>query len=520
MKNYLTRPLISKPGIQRDGTPFASQSCIDGQWCRFYMGRPRKIGGYTLIDIGNSEIIRSQFAVPKPSSIDDYLGRASSITYNNFNFNGIGLGEVDRTPAGYIPNVNNVWDMDLFTTTVPTLNRFIVASAIPNGNDISNSVNGNIYYGNTNDNLQLVQIIGTDTFPVQVSGGVCFSSPVMIAYGNDGFVRWSNAGDITTWDPINNIIIDNTKVIQMYRSRGGTNPQLLAWTLGSLLNLTYIPGGTAGTFAVSTIQDNITVISPNSIIQYNQQFFWIGIDQFYFFNGIVQRLDNSMSTDWFFQNVNLAQRSKIWGMVVPRYKELWWFYPRGNSIECNACIIYNTDLNVWYDSFITRASGLSTSIFPYPLMADSQKDAVPSGRGIVNNYGLWMHEFGVDQVILGINYSINSFYESHIMTLFGENPVNNRLLRTRRIEPDFAQVGNMSVTINNRMFPSDSLSNGQIIQTGPLSFGPDTQKVDTVTSQGRLVSYVFSSNEVGGNYQGGQTLIDYEIGDMKPGGNL
>jgi hypothetical protein len=342
----------------------------------------------------------------------------------------------------------------------------------------------------------------------------------MVAYGNDGFMQWSNAGDITTWDPANNIIIDNTKIIQMYRTRGGTSPQLLAWTLSSLLNLTYVADGDAGTFSVSTIQDNITVMSPDSIIQYNQQFFWIGIDQFYFFNGIVQRLENSMSSDWFFQNVNLQQRSKVWGMVVPRYKELWWFYPRGeNQIECNACIIYNTELNVWYDSTINRASGLSTSIFPFPLMADSVQESVPSGRGLVNNYGLWMHEYGVDIVNSGLNYAINSQYETHIHTLFENNPEQNRLIRTRRIEPDFAQEGDMTVTINNRMFPSDTLENGQIIQSGPYTFSPDTQKIDADGNQGRLVSFVFKSNIRGGNYQAGQCLLDYEIGDVQPGSN-
>lgn len=524
MKNYITRPLISKPGIQRDGTPFASQSCIDGQWCRFYMGRPRKIGGYKLIDIGNDEIIRSLFGVPKPNSIDAYIGRASSISYNNFDFNGNGGGEISRTPISYFPDVNNIWDMDLFSTTVPSLTSFIVASAIPNGDDLSNTVNGNVYYGDVSNNLPLTQIIGTDLNPVQVSGGIVFSSPVMVAYGNDGFVRWSFPGNITSWNPLDNVIIDNTKVIQMYRTRGGTAPQLLAWTLGSLLNLTYVPDDMAGTFSVSTIQDNITVMSVESIIQYNQQFFWIGIDQFYFFNGIVQRLENSMSTDWFFQNINLTQRSKVWGMAIPRYKELWWFYPRNipgqpPQEECNAAIIYNTELNVWYDSFITRSSGLSSSIFPLPLMADSTREPVPSGRGIVSNFGLWMHEFGVDQVISDIPFAIDSFYESHIMTLFESNPENNRLLRTRRVEPDFAQNGNMNVTVNNRMFASDTIQNGQIIQAGPYPFTPDTQKVDNINSQGRLVSYVFDSNVIGGNYQAGQTLIDYEIGDMKPGGN-
>jgi hypothetical protein len=519
MKNYITRPLLSKPGIQRDGTNFASDSYIDGQWCRFYMGRPRKIGGYKLIDIGNKEIIRSLFGVPKPNSIDTYLGRESSISYNNFDFNGDAGGEVDRTPLSYEAVPNNVWDMDLFTTAEPELVSYIVASAIPNGDDISNRDNGNIYYGDTQNNLPLVQINDTDENPVQVSGGIVFSSPVMIAYGNDGFMQWSNLGDIETWDPGNNLIIDNTKVVQMYRTRGGSTPQLLAWTLGSLISLTFVPGGEAGTFSKSTIEDSITVMSVNSIIQYNQQFFWIGIDQFYFFNGIVQKLDNSMSTDWFFQHVNLNQRSKVWGMAIPRFKELWWFYPRDGAIECNACIIYNTELNVWYDSLKNRAAGLSPGIFPLPLMSDSSLESIPSGRGFVNNYGLWMHEYGFDKIVSNVAYAVDSFFETHIMTLFSDNPENNRLIRTRRIEPDFNQIGNMTVTVNNRMFASDTLANGQTIQTGPISFNGNTQKIDDVDSQGRLVSYVFRSNEVGGVYQAGQTLLDYEIGDVKPGSN-
>jgi hypothetical protein len=527
MKNYIVRPLISKAGIQRDGTPYASQSYIDGQWCRFYMGRPRKIGGYKLIDIGNNEIIRSLFGVNKPNSLNVYLGRQSTLRYNNFDFNGVGSGEVDRTPVGYVPNVNNIWDMDLFTTAAPDLASFIVASAIPNGDDISNVENGNVYYGNINDNLPLVQIIGTDSNPVQVSGGVVFCSPVMIAYGNDGFIRWSKPGDITMWDPTDNTLISNTKIIQMYRTLGGANPQLLVWTLGSVIRVTYIPDSGSGTFSYSTIREDISVMSPESIIQHEQQFFWIGTNQFYLFNGLVVTLPNSMSTDFFFQNINLQQRSKVFGVVVgfSDYKELWWFYPRNipgqpPQEECNAVIMYNPAANVWSDSLISRAAGLEAGIFPFPLMSDSKLESVPSGRGVVNNYGLWMHEYGFDKVISDIPYAINSFFETHMMTLFDENPENNRLLRTRRIEPDFKQIGNMTVTVNNRMFPSDTVENGQIIQVGPITFNGDTQKIDTVACQGRLVSYVFTSNEVGGTYQAGQTLIDYEFGDMKPGSNV
>lgn len=526
MKNYIVRPLTSRPGIQRDGTQFASQSYIDGQWCRFYMGRPRKMGGYELIDPGNTEIIRSLFGVAKPNSIDLYLGRASSLSYNHFDLNGNGTGEIDRTPVGYTPNPNNVWDFDLFTNT--NGKYYIIAAAIANGNDVSNTTPGNVYYGDINSNTPLIPVKDAPGGnPITTSGGVVFSSPLLIVFGNDGVIRWSNPGDITSWPSSNYSAISNTKIIQAYRTRGSTTPQILCWTLSSLINVTYIVTGTPptaiATFAATTIQDDITVMSPNSIVQYNQQFFWIGIDQFYVFNGIVQRLDNSMSSDWFFNNVNLQQRSKIWGMVIPRYKEIWWFYPRNpddpnapRATECNAVVIYNTELGVWYDSMISRAAGLSPSIFSNPLMSDSALESVDSGHGVSQGYGIWEHEVGVDKFIGGQNLAINSYFETSILTLFENNPDSNRLIRSRRIEPDFSQTGDITVTVNNRMFASDTIANGNLLQTGPFTFNGNTRKVDDVTSQGRLVSFVFQSNVAGGFYQGGQTLLDYEIGDVNP----
>lgn len=525
MKNYIVKPLLSKPGIQRDGTPFASEYYIDSQWVRFYMGKPRKIGGYKLIDAGNNKIVSSLFAVPKENSVDLYIGRSSSLNFINLDFNGNGSGEVNRTPTNYVENIDNVWDFDLFTnaSNTNTSNSFIVASSIPNGNDVNNTTNGNLYYGDINRATRLTQIFNSDKNPIQVSGGIVFAPPVMIAFGNNGLIRWSALGDITSWPNEYNLVIANTKIIQAYRTRGSTAPQILCWTLNSLINVTYSPTVVDDTdipgFASSTIQDNITVISPNSIVEYNQQFFWIGIDQFYFFNGIVQRLDNSMSTDWFFQYLNYKRRAKIWGMTIPRYKEIWWFYPRkkdpanpkDDPQECNAVIIYNTELNVWYDSVISRASGVSPGIFPLPIMSDSDIN-IPSSK----NYGIWMHEFGVDKQIGTTILAIDSFFETEMFTLFENNPENNRLIRSRRIEPDFAQIGEMTVTVNNRMFPSDTLLNGKLLQSGPYSFNGDTQKIDYVNSQGRLVSFVFDSNVVGGAYQAGKTLLDYEVGDVRP----
>lgn len=515
VKTYIVKPLVGKPGIQRDGTRFASQSYIDGQWCRFYMNRPRKIGGYKLIDAGNSEIITSLYGVSKSNSADLYLGRASNLRFNNFTANGEGEGEVDRTPTTYLTDFpdpeqrkNITWSFDLYTIQDDTL---IVAAAIENRNDINNKNLGYIYYGSINDNLPLVKLASEDG-NIRCSGGILFLAPILIAYGEQGTIQFSDPGGNINdgWD--NFQVIANTKIIQAYNVRG-SNGSFIAWTTTSVVTGTLDISGSDPRFITSTIQDNITVISPESIIQYNQQFFWMGVNKFYYYNGIVQVLDNDMSYNYIFNNIDLTHRTKVFGIVIPDYDELWWFYVSKSSSngECDSAAIYNMKLAVWYDSKIDRSCGLSPGVLPLPVLCSSKIEDTSLGRGVTNTYPLWLHEYGVDKEIGNIKLAIDSYYETPFYTLFQNDAANNRLLRNRRIEPDFVQTGNMTVTVNNRMFPKDTP-----ISAGPYPFSDSTTKIDDVVSQGRFVSFIFRSNEAGGGYQAGQPLLDYQAGDVNP----
>lgn len=67
---------------------------------------------------------------------------------------------------------------------------------------------------------------------------------------------------------------------------------------------------------------------------------------------------------------------------------------------------------------------------------------------------------------------------------------------------------------HNKMWAADYY-NGNILVDGPYTFDRNTRYVDTA-SQGRLVALKFESNEVGGFFQGGKTLYDWEVGDVNP----
>ena len=94
------------PGIQRDGTQFASGTYVDGQWVRFQYGRPRKIAGYNGAFLNASGISRGMIM-----SAQDGLNYVIS-GYNNGierwttdNDDAVGFGPTPIEPSGSIATV-------------------------------------------------------------------------------------------------------------------------------------------------------------------------------------------------------------------------------------------------------------------------------------------------------------------------------------------------------------------------------------------------------------------------------
>jgi hypothetical protein len=526
--------LDSEPGIQRDGTQLNSKSYVDGQWVRFYDGKPLKIGGYRMIDTGSNAIIRTIFNYDnqiRPNSADVYIGRHNFVGYINFNLNGVSTsGEVNRTPANYIADNSNLWSFDVFSNTTSPENPSIVAHVAPNANDSSNTTQGPIYYGNATDDLPFTNVLDDSGNPVLVSGGIVFLPPLLIAYDNNGLIRWCNPGILSGpgsgWST-NRQNIANNKIIKILISRGSSGPQLLAWTSNSIISLTLLTDQDGNiSFNAVTIDNRITVMSPLSIVGFNSQFFWIGDKKFYYFNGIVRTLKNKTNSQFFFQSVNLSQRSKVFAQIIEPGTgdtELWFHFPRisadsPNPIENTHAVVFNTDpeKNFWFDCKIARTAAAQGGIFPLPIMADSNL--------VNNNYPLWMHETGVDKIFAlptnpptpippGQIVSIYFSCETHLLNFFEGNPNNNRAMRITRIEPDARMNGSMNITVRNRFFPFDIP-----IDNGPYTFDLNTKKIDAVNSQGRLSSFKLESDEIGADFHMGKMLLNYNVGDVRSSG--
>ena len=224
---------------------------------------------------------------------------------------------------------------------------------------------------------------------VSVSGGVVSLHPYLFVYGNNGQIRNCAAGNFNDWvsADANEANMATGKIVKGLPVRGGSNsPSGLFWSLDSLIRVSYNPtsntvGGTSVTqfWRYDVISSQSSMLSSQSVIEYDGIYYWVGVYRFLLYNGVVKEIPNSMNQNFFFDNLNYAQRQKVYATKVPRFGEIWWFYPRGNSTECNDCIIYNVRENVWYDAGTAlgarRSAGYFSQVFRFPVNAGVEINA-------------------------------------------------------------------------------------------------------------------------------------------------
>jgi hypothetical protein len=218
---------------------------------------------------------------------------------------------------------------------------------------------------------------------VSVSGGVVVLHPYVFVYGNNGLIKNCAAGNPNDWVSAdsNETNVAATKIVKGLPVRGGSNaPSGLFWSLDSLIRVSYNPttitvGGTPQTFywRYDLISSQSSILSSQSVIEYDGIYYWVGVDRFLLYNGVVKEIPNTFNQNYFFDNLNYEQRQKVYATKVPRFGEIWWFFPSGTSTECNDCVIYNIRENCWYDLGqalgARRSAGFFSQVFHYPINA-------------------------------------------------------------------------------------------------------------------------------------------------------
>jgi len=529
--------LKSKPGIKRDGTRFEGDYYVDGQWVRFQRGLPRKIGGYRQINNYIGGVVRQFYTQALNNLVYTHVGHSQGIQAFTIDQFGNTSAPTDRTPLGFTANSQYQWNFDSMFDSAGA-STILLANGTLTLDDISNGTEKPVYYGDIYGSAPLQQLVDPTTGEqIETCGNIVVLHPYLFLLCKNGYVRWSDVNDpqnFSTGDA-GDAYISSSKLIKGLPLRGGgQSPAGLFWTLDSLIRCTYTGG--IDVFRFDTVTASTSVLATNSIIEYDGIYFWIGLDRFLMYNGVVREVENNMNINYFFDGLNFQAANKIFAYKVPRFGEIWWCYPRGTATECTHAIIYNVRENTWYDCELPnggRSAGIYAQVYQSPLLAGLEPIQPPtSGLRITQNdnsritqdgdfrvtdtgytsYKIWQHEYGVDQIDGSAINAIQSYFETGDISLLTADEPKNRAIRIEMIEPDFVQSGDMSVQITGRINARAPEVRGPVKIFPAVATEPYEQQV-FFKEQRRELRFRFESNTVGGDYQMGQVVVHVEVAD-------
>lgn len=511
-ENYKIYPLRAESGIKKDGTTTQGNNWNNGQWTRFYQGLPRSMPGYRSMTQSYPGPSRGLFVNQNGSGyLDIFSGSSDALSVGQFTTSGFGSGVVDITPSGFAASPNNVWQMDSFFNSNGGGEISLVAHAAPNLSDISSDTATQVYYGDITAAVPLVGAEDDSSSPFLVSGGIVCLHPYVVAYGSLGQVSWSDVNDPSIFPVANAANPTSDKIVKGLSIRGGSaSPSCLLWSTTSIIQMSFIGGDVVWNFQV--LSDQSSILSSSGPVEMDGIYYWPGIDRFLTFNGVLRELPNEINSDFFYSNLNFAQRQKVFGFKVPRWGEIWWCFPMADSVECNHAVIYNVRENTWYDTPLP-ADGRSAAYFAqawqYPVLSGA--------TSYQNGFNLWQSEYGTDEVV-GTNVNaIESFIESPDISLIGGGigpgvvvePQDNAWTELVKFEQDFLMGPSLVITVIGREFMMDE---DTILDSRTITQTPTNNRYDLQVQQ-RYIRWKVSSNAQGGYFVFGQPMFYFRSGD-------
>jgi len=503
--------LKTNPGIKRDGTVFEGDYYVDGEWVRFQRGLPRKIGGMRSITTWLNEPSRGLHTYSKNNFIFCHSGSENYLSRFTLDANNNPSVITDRSPAALISPGNNQWMFDVMFSSVSVSNQ-LIAHVTNDLDNIVSSAPGYIYQGDLTGTAPLTAV----TLPAGINpnGGIVVLHPYLFYYGENGIVGFSAAGkpgDLTGAGS-GQARVTGQKVVKgmPLRAGAGSAPAGLFWSYDSLIRVSFTGGATV--FQFDTISTETSILSKNSVIEYDGIYYWIGVDRFLSFNGVVREVPNTMNFNWFFDNLNQSQREKVFSVKFPRFGEIWWCFPFGDATECTHAIIYNIRENTWYDTVLPangRTAGSFSQLYAAPIMTSATSSLSTEGDSI---YNVWRHEVGLDSVEgTFVNPILSKFETSDISLAVMNN--QNRKLKISAIEPDFVQKGDMTVTVTGRANARAKNEDSNVVTFPENAEELPSKQIVMMKEQRRELRLKFQSNTLGGDYQMGQVLLHVEPGD-------
>lgn len=322
--------------------------------------------------------------------------------------------------------------------------------------------------------------------PTNNTGIFVTEDKILVALGAGGDkmrVEWCDRDGITTWTPSDQntaggrTLTGGSEILFGMRTRAGN----LLFTDASVWSMIPLVG--QDVFGFNQVAAGAAgIIGPRAAADVNGAAFWMGVGDFYQYDGVVRPIRNSKDIRRFVLDaVVTLQKDKCFCFVNTQFSEIWWLYATGTEID--RYVKVNWDDWSWDVGTLARTAGIDKQVFPYPIMAGT--DGV-----------LYAHETGVDDDEAAMNeYIVSSPFQ------IGEGGTNFDILA---IIPDFKTLtGEGTLTLITREYPQKAA-----VETSAGTIDSTTESLHPVAS-GRQAAYKWATSATGTNWRLG--VMRFEI---------
>jgi hypothetical protein len=218
-------------------------------------------------------------------------------------------------PPGILGTLTDWWSMDTFgqlLLVVPTQD-------------------GHLYsWDPTAPTTPATQVLNA---PTKNRGVIVTDQRQVVLYGSGGDPRniaWSDTEDMTKWTPdVTNLagskeLVTQAAALTACKVAAG----ILLFTTNDVHMMQYV--GPPFAYGITQIGAGCGPISPRAVAGAGSFVAWMSSQNFWLYNGTVQVLGCDVK-NWFFSNLKAGSEGRLFGSANPKFAELWWDWPDGNS---------------------------------------------------------------------------------------------------------------------------------------------------------------------------------------------
>lgn len=416
---------------------------------------------------------------------------------------GWGSGTWGSTSSLNDANQLRLWSMDNF------------------GEDLlSNPRAGGVYYWDKSDGLNtravaLSSLIGSNLAPTKglqvivsdidrhaiVLGADPIENGVRSGFIDPLLVAFSDQENIFDWEPTSTNTAGSlrcsagSEIIGAIRARQET----LIWTDVALYSLQFI--GPPLTFGLNLVNEGVSLIGPNAIVNSPSGIFWMDRKGFYTYNGSVSPVPCTVHS-YVFDDFEEGQAFQVFSILNKQFDEVGWFYCSSGQTVINRYVFFNYVENTWSIGQLSRTAWLDEGIFSQPIAAGKYSDTPY----------LYSHEVGYNND----GQPMDNVYVQSADFDIGDG---EEFQFIKRFIPDVKFQGSgsdqtINVQIKTRNYPGNSFTTDQT-----TSFTSTTSKID-MRARARQASIRFESDDDGTSSE--RIDVGFRIGgtrlDIQPNG--